>query len=785
MLLKRPGVTVIAVLTLSLAIGANTAIFSVVDAFLLRPLPFKDPDKIVVVYDTQPTLDDAPSSFPEFEDWRRQSQALAEMVALYHMSLNLTGQQEPERVRGAFVSQDYFSLFGTSPLLGRSFSAEDHRPGASPAIVVSHWLWQSKFGGDPQLVGKSLTLNGTSYTVIGVMSASAPNLSGATKTAVWIPLEPNVPWKGRGVHFLSVFARLKPGINLAGAQADMTLVARNLDGEYHTGHGIRLIPFKEQLVGKVRPSLLLLFGAVGFVLLIACANVANLMLARASARSKEFAIRTALGAGRLRLIRQVVTESLLLALLGGVMGTLLALWATDTMVNSWPAGVPRPERIGVDWRVLAFTAAATLLTGIIFGLAPALFATRAELNETLKESSGQTTHSARRNRVRHLLVISEISLATVLLLGTGLMLRSFWLLRAVDPGFRPDNVLTVQVSLPAAKYREGWQQAAFFREVLQRVETLPGVESAGAINNLPLGGGSMNGDFLIEGRPPFPVGQEPVTEKYVVSSGYFQAMGIRLIKGRLITEQDTAESQSVVVINEAMAQRLWQGEDPLGKRLSWDEEHWLTVVGIVGDVSNKGLDAAPGFQSYVPLTQSPSSGMTLVVRADSDPQNLANAIRGEVLAIDREQPVSSVRLLDRVVAESVGERRLTTLLLGLFAGVALVLSGVGIYGVLSYSVMQRTREFGIRMALGAQTGDVLKMIIKQGLLLTLIGVGVGLLGAFALTRLITSLLFGVSASDPLTFAAVATVLSTVALLACYIPARRATRVDPLTALRYE
>jgi predicted permease len=785
MLTKRPGFTVAAVLALALGIGANTAIFSVVYAFLLRPMPFKEPDKLVVVFDKQANLDDAPASFPEFDDWRKQQQSFEELAALYHSNFNLTGTHEPERVRGALVSQNYFSLFGSSPVLGRSFSAEDHRPGAEPVVVLSRWLWQTQFGARADMTGRTLTLNGTPYTVVGVMAADAPSLSGANKTAVWMPLERDLPWKERGTHFLNVFGRLKPGVDLARAQADMNLIAERLEGEYHTGHTVRVSSFKERLVGDVRPHLLLLLGAVGLVLLIACANVANLLLARATTRSKEFAIRAALGAGRLRLVRQLLTESVLLSLMGGIAGTLLALWATDMLVASWPSRIARPENIGVDWRVLSFTAALTLVTGLVFGLAPALFAAKADINESLKEASGQTTVGARRNRVRRLLVVSEIALATMLLLGAGLMLKSFRLLRNVDPGFRAENVLTVQISLQAKKYLEGRQSAAFFREVLQRTETLPGVEAAGAVNNLPLGGGGMNGDFQIEGQAPFPQGQEPLTEKYIASSGYAKAMGIRLLKGRFISEQDTAESPAVIVINEAMARRFWPEADPLGQRVSWGGDNWRTVVGVVGDVKNEKLETSPGFQSYVPYTQTPSAGMTIVVRAAANPQQLATGIRGQVLAVDREQPVFNIKLLESIVADSVGGQRLTTTLLSIFGALALVLAAVGIYGVLSFNVAQRTHEIGIRMALGAQTGDILKMVLGHGIRLTLVGICLGLVAAFALTRLMSSLLYGVTATDPWTFAAASLLLALVALLATVIPAHRATKVDPMEALRYE
>jgi putative ABC transport system permease protein len=781
-LAKRPGFTAVAVMTLGLGIGANTAVFSVVDAVLVRPLPFPDPDRLVVVFDTQPTLETAPASFPDFSDWRGQNRVFEEMTAYYSRSLNLVGRNEPERVRCAQVSENYFALFGVRPAIGRGFSAADHQPGAAPVVVVSHGFWQRHTGGDPDLIGRSILLDDVSYTVTGVLPPDAPSLS-QTPAEVWMPLEPHVPWEERGTHFLTVVARLGQGISLERAQADMDAIATRIDEEHHTNHGIRLVPLHEQLVGGTRASLMMLYAAGTLMLLIALANVANLLLARASGRTREFAIRTALGASRLRLARQMLTESILLALLGGAAGTVLALWATDLIVAQWPANVRRPPHIGIDWRVLGFTAALSLAAGLVFGLAPALRAAATNLSESLKESATAVTGTRATRRIRNLAVISEMALATVLLLGAGLMLRSYWHVQGVDPGFRPENVLSVQISLPPSKYGDGARRAAFFREVLGRIAALPNVQSVGAINNLPLGGGGMNGDFQVEGQS-FPSGQEPNTEKYIVSPDYFRAMGIPLRSGRLFSESDAESRPEVVIINEAISRRFWPNEDPIGRRLSWGSE-WKTIVGVVGDVKHEALDRPSGFESYVPYSQLPSSGMTIVARTASDPVALTVAVKSEIFAVDPHQPVSRVNTLNRIVADSIAGRRLPALVLGVLAVVAVMLAAVGIYAVMADSTAQRTHEFGVRMALGAPPADVLGLVMRQALKITLVSVAIGLVAALALARLVSGLLYGVGATDPFTYAIVATLLAAVALLASYVPARRAMRVDPMVALRYE
>ncbi|MDQ3804728.1 MAG: ABC transporter permease [Acidobacteriota bacterium] len=786
MLVKRPGFALVAVLTLALGIGATTAIFTFVDAFLLRPLPYPEADRLTVVFDVQPDLEDAPASFLEFKDWSAQSQSFEQMTALFHTSFNFVGREGPERVRGAQVAENYFALLGARPHAGRGFSAADHQPGAAPVALVGHGLWQNQFGGDPHLPGKSVVLNDTAYTVVGVMPPDAPSFSGQARTEVWVPLEPHTPWRDRGTHYLTVLARLREGVDAPRAQAEMNVVAKRIGEANDSTHGARLVSLRTHLVGDTRDRLLLVFAAVGFVLLIALANVANLLLVRATGRVREFAIRAALGAGRRRLLRQLLTESVLLALLGGAAGGLLAVWLIDLIAAGWPPGVPRPERIGMDWRVLGFTAALSLLAGLLFGLAPAWRAARIDLNESLKENSGKATGDRGGQRTRSLLVVSEIALATMLLLGAGLMLKSFWRLQHVNPGFEPEGLLTLQVSLPPVRYPEARQRAAFFQDVLRRVGALPGVESAGAVNNLPLGGGSMNGDFLIEGGPPSPRGQEPLCEKYIVSAGYFDTMGIPLRRGRVFTERDAPGQPAVVIVNEKMAERFWPGEDPLGRRMSWDGgESWSTVVGVVGDVKHAGLDRAPEFESYVPFLQVPSPGMAVVVRTPAEPTSLVSAVKNEILAVDKEQPVFSVRTMTQIVSNSIARQRLSATLLGVGAALALLLASIGIYGVLAYAVTQRTHEIGVRIALGARAADVLGLVIRQGMGLALIGVSAGLVGALGVTRLLSGFLYGVSATDPLTFTTVALMLAAVALLACYVPARRATKIDPMVALRYE
>ncbi len=783
-LTKKPAFAFVVVLTLALGIGANTTIFNVVNAYLLRPLPFPQPEHLVALLDVQPTL--TPASFPEFEDWRNGNQVFTDVVAQFSRNMILTGRREPEQVRGVFVSQNYFSLLGVQPVLGRAFRAEEHRAGADPVVIIGTELWQREFNRAGDAIGKSITLNQTNYTVVGVIPPASLIPLGPRNTDLWMPLERAVPWTQRGTHFLAVIGRLKPGLGIEQAQSDLKVLAHRLDAQYKTGHGIIATPLREYLFGDVRLSLLLLLGAAGFLLLITTANVANILLARASARAKEFAIRAALGAGRPRLIRQTLAESLLLSSLGGVAGLLLALWSSTLLRLTWPPNVPRPASLAMDWRVLLFLVLVSLLSGILFGVAPAFQVSISGLNEALKTGWTQSSGSAR-NRLRSVLVVSEIAVASLLLVGSGLMLRSFAKILSTDPGFNAENVLTMDVSLPASKYKEDRQQVAFFDSLLNGIRSLPGTLSAGAINSLPIGGGGMNGDFQIEGRT-FPPNQAPISEKCIVTPDYFRAMGVRLLRGRWFTEQDGRDKHTVAIINDSLARRFWPNQDPVGKRLDiglTDQPNWEEIVGVIADVKRDALDAAINSEIYVPLAQIPGRFMTLVIRSTADPSTLTAAVKQRLADVDKEQPVSKIQTMRQVVSDSLSGRRVSTFLIAIFAGCAMLLASIGIYGVVSYWVAQRTREIGIRSALGAQQSDILQLVLGHGMLLAVTGTAIGLAASLPLARFLASLLFGVSTHDALTLGATAAALIGVALVACYIPARRAAKLDPLVALRFE
>jgi predicted permease len=798
MLRKNPGFTVIAVLALALGIGANTAIFSVVNATLLRPLPYKEADRLVMVWNREPEDEKAAIAPADFLDWRDRNTVFEQMAASRSWSFNLTQSGQPERILGAVANASLFPVLGVSAAIGRTFLPEEEMSGTGRVVVLSHGLWQRLFGSNPGVVGQKLVLNGESFTVVGVMPDGFQYPQGAE---LWVPprhIVPESPTAGatsdatkvRDNHYLRVIARLKPQATLNQAKAEMETITRQLEQQYpetNTGYGINLVPLREDLTGKIQPALVILFCAVGFVLLIACANVANLLLARATARRREIAIRTALGASRWRVVRQLLTESVLLSVMGGGLGLLVALWGIPSLLAISPLDIRRVKEIGIDGQALGFTLLVSLLTGIVFGLAPALQASNPDLNESLKESARGAAGGVGRSRLRGLLVVAEVALSLLLLVSAGLMIRSFLRLQEVSPGFNAERVLTAQLTLSRPDYSEDRQRAALLKEVLARIEAQPGISSASATSTIPLGGGEVSRSFTVGGQPlPVP-GKEPGAEYRAIGPHYFRTMGTPLLKGRDFTERDDAQSPGVIMINETMARRFWPNDDPVGQSLTiiGIEKEPREIVGVVGDVHHFGLDARAEAEMYVPYLQRPMPGVTLMVQSASAPGDVTAAVRNAVREADKNLPVYNIKSMDEVLADSVSSRRFNMLLLGIFAGVALLLAAVGIYGVMAYSVTQRTHEIGIRMALGADRGDILKLVVGQGMILTLIGLFVGLAASLALTRLMASLLYGVTATDPLTFAGVSLLLAAVALLACYIPARRAMKVDPMVALRYE
>ena len=801
MLLKSPSVSIVATIALALGIGANTAIFSVVNAVLLRPLPFPESDSLVSLFetDTQRGLQRGSHSYPNFFDLRSQNNVF-ERTACYHNSdFIMTGRGEPARLQGAVVTADLFPLLGVNPELGRTFLPDDDKPSETGRVaILSKALFQKRFGSDPAIVNQSITLDGKSYTVVGVMPESFEFPIQNDPVELWTTIAGDASGKEpvtaqRGAHFLRVIARLKPGVTQEAAQADLTTVAARLEQQYpdtNTHRSLRVEPSLKAIVGDVRPALLILLGAVACVLLIACANVANLLLARATRRHKEMAIRAALGASRIRVIRQLLTESVLLSLLGGAVGLLLAVWWSDLLVALGKEDIPRAVHVGMDWRVLGFTLGVSVLTGLIFGLAPAFHSSKTELVESLKDGGRGTSEGARRNVVRNVLVVTELAIAVVLLVGAGLLIQSLWRLQHVNSGLQPENVLTFNAALPETKYNSD-RQAQFFIDLRQRLETTPGVQSASTIYPLPLTGDRFVISFEIEGRPMAPK-DHPSAEFFTTGVGYFKTMGIPIIKGRDFDDRDKHGSTPVVIVTEAFARRYFPNEDPIGKRIKpgissiEDEDTTMRdIVGVVGDILNVDLSTETKPAYYVPQTQVPFSQAVGVVKTVNEPHTLISAVTKEVAAMDQDVPLFAVKSMQEYLSSSVATPRFNTTLLAIFAGVALVLTIVGLYGVMSYSVAQRTNEIGIRLALGAQSRDVLLMVVKQGSLLIFVGLVFGLAGAYALTRLIASLLFGVTAKDPFTFVAAAVLLAIVGLLACYIPALRATKVDPMEALRCE
>ena len=797
MLWKSPGFTLVALLALALGIGANTFIFSVVNALLLRPLPFPNSDRITSILAKDPDTGALYSSYslPNFEDVRDRNQVFEQVAALNMSTQFLRSGDEPERLRGAYVSAELFPLLGVKPLIGRTFSSEEERSGSGSFIVLSYDLWQRRFNSDQKIINQNLVIGSQPTTVLGVMPEGFKFPMGARQVDFWMPLISNIPpasRTARGAVYLGLFARLKPNVTLAQAQAEMNLIANDLATQYPEANtGLNIVPVSthERLVGKIRPALLVLLGAVAFVLLIACANVANLLLARASVRQKEIAIRTAIGATRWRVVRQLLTESLLLSILGGAAGVLLAFWAIELLISSNPANLPRVAEIGLDKNVLLFTIGLTTLTGLFFGLAPALQASRTDLNESLKDGMRESSGGIKRNRTRSALVISEIALSLILLVGATLLFQSLRRILAVSPGFEPNSVLTADVSVSSAKYPEPAHRAAFYREALERIAALPGVESAGIVYPLPLGGSFESYSFDIAGRPPFPPGQQPSADRRVISPDYFRTMSTPLLKGRAFGAEDQATAPAVMIVNDTFARRFFLDEEVIGKRIIPGEGRQLVtreIVGVVGDVRHAGLDVEPTPEYYIPYEQASVDDMTVVARTTGgNPTSIATPLRDVIRAMDKEQPVYNIRPMTQLLAESLAQRRFNMVLLGGFALLALVLAGIGIYGVMSYSVAQRTREIGVRIALGAQSRDVLKMVLSHALGLTAIGLALGLVGAFALTRFLVTLLFEVKPTDLTTFAIVSIVLGAVAITACLIPARRATKVDPLVALRYE
>ena len=787
-LLKSPGFTAIAVLTLALGIGACAAIFSVVNGVLLQPLDYSQPDRIVVMRETNlPQFSEFSVSPPNFLDWEKQTKSYSHLAAYSGAQTNLTGEGEPQRLVGVKATAHYFDVYGIKPVLGRAFLPEEDAPGKDHVVVLSNPFWQRVFGGDAKVIGRSVQLNGESFTVIGV----APSKFGqASKVDVWMPMAFSPEDRGnknRGAHYINVAGRLKPGVTFAQADAELKLLAAQLAKQYpdsNKGWGAFVMPMLDYSVRDVRVVLYTLLGAVGCVLLIACANIANLLLARATARHRELSVRAALGASRFQLVRQLLTESVILALFGGAAGLLVARWGLQALLVLAPSDLPRTSDIHLDATVLIFSFLLSVVTGVVFGVAPAWLAAHADMNESLKQGARGSTDQ--RGRLRGALVVIEVAFALVLLGGAGLLARSFMRLTHVDPGFNPINATVLRLSLPEKKYEKDEQQIAFVDGLLVRLRALPGIQAVGLTHTLPLLGDWVLG-FNIAGRPPVAPSDLPNTNYYAVTPGYFNAMGIRLVRGRLFTERDNAKSPRVAIINETLAKQFFPNEDPIGKQINVTNgpDTWRQIVGIVGDIKQYGVDKETTSQTYEPFAQKPFRSLNIVLRTTGSPAALIGALRPAVYSVDKDQPVGAVRPLEEIVGETIAKQRFAMTLLTVFSLVALLIASVGIYGVMSYNVAQRRGEIGIRMALGAQSRDVLQLILSRGGKLVGLGLLLGLGVTFAATRAMGSILFETSAFDPFTLGAITLLLAGVALVACLLPAQRASKVNPIEALRTE
>ncbi len=799
MLIKSPAVTVVAVIALTLGIGANTAIFSVVHAVLLRSLPYAEGDRLAIVWEHRHRGKDNPQNvinLGNFSDWKQQNSVFSDMAAFFDLNANLIGDGEPEEVPSQLATPNLFSLLGVNTIKGRTFLPNEGEEGGPAVVIISYDLWQRRFGGDSNIIGRKITLNNRPNEIIGVL---APDKGWFIQKGSMIRQAPEIwfPWqitndlRERHGRFARAVARLKPGVTVAQAQNDMNVIAARLEKQYpdfNTNWGVSVVPLRTQFTGEIRKPLLILLGAVGFVLLIACANVANLLLARAASRKREMALRAGLGASRWRIARQLLTESVVLSFFGGAFGLLLAIWGTRALLALSPPELIDIRGTSVNWAVLGFTIALTLVTGIVFGLVPAIEASRFDLSEPLKEGGKSVVGGTRALRVRNIFVVAQVALALVLLVGAGLLIRSLNRLQSVEPGFDPNNLLTMRVTLPERKYDTDPKILNFFKQATDQIRSLPGVESVAAINTLPFDGPYSGTNLDIEGQPKLPSSQGLSTGVVVTDANYFQTMRIPLKRGRLYTPQEAMEMRHVVVVNEAFAAENFPGQDPIGKRVAIymkDEPPMTEIIGIVRNNKHKSLDSEVEPMAFWPHAELVYSQMTIVIRTRGDSTAIAAAARNVIRQIDPDQPIGQVATLDVLMAKSVARTRFNSTLLAIFSIVALIMAAVGIYGVMSYSVLQRTHEIGVRMALGAQRADVLRLMLKQGLILAIVGVAVGLAAALGLTRIIATLLFEVPATDKLTFAAVSMGLFAVTVFASYIPAWRATRVDPLVALRYE